>query len=146
MKVAVSSTGTDLSAKIDPRFGRCAYFVIVDTDDMSVKAFPNDGAGLSGGAGVQAASFVASQGVSAVLTGNCGPKATQGLAAAGIRIYPGLMGTVSEVVGKFKSGSLREATEATVGDKAGVGGGGGRGMGGGGRGMGMGGGRGRGMM
>ena len=58
MKVAVSSTGTDLSAKIDPRFGRCAYFVIVDTDDMSVKAFPNDGAGLSGGAGVQAAAAV----------------------------------------------------------------------------------------
>lgn len=137
MKVAISSTGTDLSAKIDPRFGRCAYFVIVDTDDMSVKAFANEGMGLSGGAGVQAASFIASQGASAVLTGNCGPKATQGLSAAGIKIYAGLLGTVGDAVEKFKSGSLREVSGATVGEKAGVGGG---------RGMGGGGGRGRGMM
>ncbi|MBW2001843.1 MAG: NifB/NifX family molybdenum-iron cluster-binding protein, partial [Deltaproteobacteria bacterium] len=32
MKIAVSSTGTDLNSEIDPRFGRCAYFIIVNTD------------------------------------------------------------------------------------------------------------------
>ena len=155
MKVAVSSTGTDLSSQIDPRFGRCAYFVVVNTEDMKFTAFPNEGVGLSGGAGVQAASFMASQGVSAVLTGNCGPKALQGLSAAGIKVYAGLSGSVADAVEKFKSGRLQEVTEATVAEKAGVAGGGmgggrgmsggGRGMGGGGRGMG-GGGRGRGMM
>ena len=143
MKVAVSSTGTDLSSQIDPRFGRCAYFLVVNTQDMSFKSFSNEGVGLSGGAGVQAASAMASQGVSAVLTGNCGPKALQGLVAAGIKVYAGLSGSVADAVEEFKGGTLQEVTEATVVEKAGVGG---RGMGGGGRGMGMGGGRGRGMM
>lgn len=145
MKVAVSSTGTDLSSQIDPRFGRCACFVVVNTEDMGFTAFPNEGVGLSGGAGVQAASFMASQGVSAVLTGNCGPKALQGLSAAGIKAYAGLSGSVADAVEKFKSGTLQEVTEATVAEKAGVGGGGGgRGVSGGGRGMGGGGGRGMG--
>ncbi|ABW66391.1 NifB/NifX family molybdenum-iron cluster-binding protein [Desulfosudis oleivorans] len=144
MKVAVSSTGTDLSSQIDPRFGRCAYFVVVNTEDMGFTAFPNEGVGLSGGAGVQAASFIASQGVSAVLTGNCGPKALQGLSAADIKIYAGLSGSVADAVEKFKSGTLQEVTEATVAEKAGVAGGGGRGVSGGGRGMGGGGGRGMG--
>jgi len=41
MKIAISSTGTDIDAQIDSRFGRCAYFLIVNTDDMSFKAFDN---------------------------------------------------------------------------------------------------------
>lgn len=36
MKIAVSSSGKDLDSHIDPRFGRCAYFIIVDIDDMSL--------------------------------------------------------------------------------------------------------------
>ena len=35
MKIAISSMGRDLDALIDPRFGRCAYFVIVDTQVIS---------------------------------------------------------------------------------------------------------------
>ena len=55
MKVAVSSSGRDLSATLDPRFGRCAFFMIVETGDMSFEAFDNESTGLGGGAGIQAA-------------------------------------------------------------------------------------------
>ncbi|MCJ7594880.1 MAG: dinitrogenase iron-molybdenum cofactor biosynthesis protein, partial [Desulfobacterales bacterium] len=41
MKIAVSSTGNHLDSPIDPRFGRCAYFVIIETDDMGFEAFEN---------------------------------------------------------------------------------------------------------
>ncbi|MCG2831070.1 MAG: dinitrogenase iron-molybdenum cofactor biosynthesis protein, partial [Desulfobacteraceae bacterium] len=58
MKIAVSSNGTDLNSQIDPRFGRCAYFLIVNTDDMSFEAFENKGVALTGGAGIQAAQFI----------------------------------------------------------------------------------------
>jgi hypothetical protein len=51
MKIAVSSYGKDLNSQIDPRFGRCAYFLIVNTDDMSFEAFENKGVSLTGGAG-----------------------------------------------------------------------------------------------
>ena len=119
MKVAVSSTGTDLNAAIDQRFGRCAYFLIVNTDDLSCQSFANEGMDLSGGAGVQAASFVASQGVAAVLTGRCGPKAAQGLTAAGVRIYEGLLGVVKDAVEQFTNGSLKETNPTPVDAKAG---------------------------
>ena len=79
MKVAVSSNGDDLNAQLDPRFGRCAYFVVVNPDDLSFEAFKNESAVQGGGAGIQAAQFLASQKVTAVITGNCGPNAVQTL-------------------------------------------------------------------
>ena len=82
MKAAVSSNGEDLNAKLDPRFGRCAYFLVVDPDNMSFEVFENKSAVQGGGAGIQAAQFLASKGVEAVITGNCGPNAVQTLSAA----------------------------------------------------------------
>ena len=57
MKVAVSSNGEDLNAQLDPRFGRCAYFLVVNPEDMSFEAFNNDSAAVGGGAGFLAAVF-----------------------------------------------------------------------------------------
>ena len=71
MKIAVSSSGKGLDSQIDSRFGRCAYFLIVETDDMSFEVFDNESSALGGGAGIQSAQFVASKGVKAVITGNC---------------------------------------------------------------------------
>lgn len=164
MKVAVSSEGKGLEAPIDSRFGRCSYFVIVETDDMSFEVFENESAALSGSAGVQSSSFVASKGVKAVLTGNCGPKAAQVFSSAGIDVHTGHKGIVKDAVIKFKKGALPSKTGNNVPEKYGINGhatgqdqtygagsgrgmgmGGGRGMGGCGGGRGMGGGGGRGM-
>ncbi|MCK5310568.1 MAG: NifB/NifX family molybdenum-iron cluster-binding protein [Desulfobacteraceae bacterium] len=161
MKVVVSSTGEDINSQIDPRFGRCSFFIIIDTKDMSFESFNNENIALSGGAGIQSASFVASKGVQSVLTGNCGPKAMQVFSTAKVDVFTGFSGSVKEAVEKFKQGGLKPVTEATVAEKAGVNGdsavgnvqpqnagsgmGSGRGMGGGGRcrgGSGRGGGRG----
>lgn len=143
MKVAVSSAGEKLDAQLDPRFGRCAFFLVVNTENMSSEAIDNESAAQGGGAGIQAAQFLASLGVEAVITGNCGPNAVQTLSAAGIQLFGGQAGTIREVVEKFKSGNLLPTSEATVdshfgmntdaGFSRGAGMGGGRGMG---RGMG----------
>jgi predicted Fe-Mo cluster-binding NifX family protein len=149
MKVAISSNGENLNAQLDPRFGRCPYFLVVDPDDMSFEVFENDSAVQGGGAGIQAAQFLASQGVEAVITGNCGPNAVQTLSAAGIKLFGGQAGTIKEVVERFKKGNLSPTSEATVeshfGTTTGTGLGRGGGMGNGrGMGRGMGGGRGTG--
>ncbi|WP_319409187.1 NifB/NifX family molybdenum-iron cluster-binding protein [uncultured Desulfosarcina sp.] len=157
MKVAVSAAGQNLEASIDERFGRCRYFIIVETDDMSYEVIENTNADLSTSAGIQSASLVASKGVEAVITGNCGPKAMQVFAATTIRVIIGQHGMIKDVIEKFKSGDLKPSTRGNVPGKSGVAqsesapssarpgmGGGGRGMGGGG-GRGMGGGGGRGM-
>ena len=146
MKVAVSSNGDNLDAQLDPRFGRCAFFVVVNPDDMSFEAFNNESAAQGGGAGIQAAQFLASQGVDAVITGNCGPNAVQTLAAAGVELFAGQAGIVKAVVEKFKKGNLSPTSAANVDSHFGMGAGAGPGRGGGmGRGMGGGRGQGRGM-
>lgn len=143
MKVAVSSTGKNLDSAIDPRFGRCSYFLVVETSDMSFEAFSNESISLGGGAGIQSAQFIASKGASAVLTGNCGPNAMRTLAAAGVNVFIGQAGTVREAVERFKTGKLSAASDANVEAHYGMGGGGGMGRG---MGRGMGGGRGGGCM
>ena len=149
MKVAVSSSGTNLDSQIDPRFGRCAYFVIVNTDDMSFEAFDNEGIALGGGAGIQSSQFVASKGVGAIITGNVGPNAVQTLYAAGVEIFMGQTGSVREAVERYRRGDIKPEGSPNVTDHYGMGGGTsgigrsmgmGRGMG---RGMGMGKGMGR---
>ena len=149
MKIAVSATGQNLDSQLDPRFGRCAYYLVVDSDDMSFEVYPNESATLGGGAGIQAAQFLASKGVQAVITGNCGPNAVQTLSAAGIDLFAGHSGTAREVVAEFNKGKFRPTSEANVtshfgmGPGAGYRPGGGMGGGGGMR-QGMGGGRGMG--
>jgi len=139
MKIAVSSHGKDLNSQINPRFGRCEYFLIVNTDDMSFKAIENKSASLSSGAGIEAALLVISNGAKAVITGNCGPKAVQTLSTAGIDLFVDYAGTVKDAIEKYKSSDLT-FTKNTKSEPAeyiqrpnsgrGVGMGGGRGSGG----------------
>jgi len=149
MKVAVSSSGQDLNSPIDPRFGRCAYFLVVETDDMSFEVFDNESAGLGGGAGIQSAQFIISKGAKAVITGNCGPNAVKTLSVGGVEVFLGNTGIVRKVLQKFKNGELTSTNVANAPEYSGLAGktsygrgkgvGGQRGMG---RGRGMGGQRG----
>ena len=98
MKVAITATGPTLDADIDPRFGRCQYFIIADPDTMEFEALENPGAMAGGGAGVSTAQTIASKGVEAVLTGNCGPNAYQVLSAADIKVVTGVSGKVRDAI------------------------------------------------
>ena len=156
MKIAVSATSPTLDADIDPRFGRCAYFIFIETDDMSFEAVENTNAMLSNGAGIQSAQLVAEKGAGFILTGKCGPNSQHALSAAGIVMITDCSGNVKDNVENFKKGQLTAASpESTqTGPQQGLGVspsgnvprrsmyGGGSGMG---MGMGRGGGRGRGM-
>jgi len=127
MKVCVSSVQPSLDSQIDPRFGRCPYFVIVDPETMQFEAIPNVSSGAIGGAGIQAAQTIASKRVKVLITGSIGPNAFQALSAAGIKTMTGTFGTVREVVEKYKRGELKGTDAPTVGGHFGVGMGRGRG-------------------
>jgi predicted Fe-Mo cluster-binding NifX family protein len=141
MKICVTATGRDLNAQVDPRFGRCQYFVFVDSDTMAFEAMPNEALAAPGGAGIQAAQAVVNKGGDVVISGNIGPNAFQVLSTAGVKIATGAYGTVKEAVEMYKAGKLSEAGVSTVAAHAGMGAGAGTGAG---FGMGMGGGRGSG--
>lgn len=141
MKACVSAGASGLDAPLDPRFGRCPFFVIVDMDSMSETSVANTNAGESSGVGIQAAQTIARLGATALLTGNIGPNALQTLTAANIEVYQQQGGTVREAVDKFKRGELAKISTPTRPAHGGMGKGGGSGAG---RGQGNGSGRGQG--
>jgi len=76
MKIAISSQGDDLSATLDPRFGRASGFIIYDLDTDQYEYISNaENAQAPQGAGGQAAQTVARSGAQAVISGHIGPKA-----------------------------------------------------------------------
>jgi predicted Fe-Mo cluster-binding NifX family protein len=120
MKICITSEGTTLESNIDPRFGRCRYFIIIDTDTMEFQTIDNASIHASGGAGIQSGQMMASHQVKVVLTGNVGPNAFQTLKAAGIEIFTGVSGTVREALKKYQEGYFKKTQGPTVNAKKGL--------------------------
>jgi predicted Fe-Mo cluster-binding NifX family protein len=113
--VTAAATGSaDLDARVDPRFGRCPYFLLVDSESLQFEPVPNLAATSGSGAGIRAAQTIANRGVQVLITGNVGPKAFQALSAAGISVITGVSGKVGEAIEKYKGGLLSETNCATV--------------------------------
>lgn len=127
MKMCVTAIANNLDAQVDPRFGRCPYFVIVESETMKFEAIPNLSQNAPSGAGIQAAQTVTSKDAKVLITGNVGPNAFQALSSAGIKIVTGASGTVREVIERYKRGELKETSTPTVRGHHGMGMGRGRG-------------------
>ncbi len=116
MKVVVTATGTTVDSAVDPRFGRAAAFILVDTESGEIQVQDNQaGVAAMQGAGIQAAEAVSRLGADCLVTGHCGPKAYRSLLAAGIDVYTGATGTVAEAVEQLRSGSLDRSNGPDVG-------------------------------
>jgi predicted Fe-Mo cluster-binding NifX family protein len=116
MKVAISAQSDSIESRVDPRFGRAAWFIVADTESGEWTVLDNsENADASGGAGVQAGTLVADQGVQTVITGNVGPNAHKVLAAAGIGVYQAGNGlTVREALDSLQAGQLSAVDGPTV--------------------------------
>ena len=115
MNIAITSQSDSRGSQLDPRFGRAKYFHIYNDEDGSWTAVDNkQNFEAAQGAGIQAASLVASKSCSIVITGHCGPKAFQALSAAGVDIYTCDSSTVEDALEKFKNGTLKKADNANV--------------------------------
>jgi len=120
VKIAITSQGDSLEAAMDSRFGRCAYFVLVDSETGETEILANPAMDAAGGAGPLAAQTIADKGVQVVITGNVGPNATQTLKAANIAIYQATSGTVRENLAKYKNGELEQLSDSSVPDHFGL--------------------------
>ena len=54
MIICITSEGDNLDSKIDQRFGRCQYFIFIDTDNSEFEAVQNQNLNGMGGVGVHA--------------------------------------------------------------------------------------------
>ncbi|RJP30445.1 MAG: dinitrogenase iron-molybdenum cofactor biosynthesis protein [Candidatus Omnitrophota bacterium] len=115
MKIAITAQQQEMSAPLDPRFGRAPYFMIYDTDTKSALAVNNaQNLQAAQGAGIQAGQTLLDQGVGVLITGNVGPKAFRMLSAAGIQVYLTPSGTAEQVLQRFQAGELQESKQANV--------------------------------
>jgi predicted Fe-Mo cluster-binding NifX family protein len=116
MTIVVSTVSPDLDAGLDPRFGRAAYFLIVDEATLAWEATANPAVEAMGGAGSQAAQLVAKRHPRAVISGAFGPNAFQVLRAAGISMFPcpGDM-TARQAVEAYRAGRLQPIEAPTRG-------------------------------
>jgi len=113
MKLAITGGTPQFETPLERRFGRCAYFIIVDTETRAWEAFPNPAAEARGGAGTQAAQFLANQGVEAVVSGDFGPNAFTALDAANIQMYSAQEGQADTLVDDFLAERLVRVTGST---------------------------------
>lgn len=115
MKIAVTSTGTGLDDPVDPRFGRAAYILVVDSETFDFDVLDNkENLNALKGAGIQAAGMVSDQGVEVLITGFCGPNAFKVLNAAKIKVASDAKGTVRDALEAFNQGKLTYSDQANV--------------------------------
>jgi predicted Fe-Mo cluster-binding NifX family protein len=121
MKIAITSRGDALSSGMDERFGRCAYFIVVDTENPNdFTAIVNGAADAGGGAGIKAAQTIINAGARAVVSGNFGPKAFDALSAADVKLYSVSAATVAEALDAFRDGKAKSLDSATAAAHAGL--------------------------
>ena len=107
MKIAVTSTGTDLDSQVDPRFGRAAFILIVDSETFDVEVLDNsENVNALKGAGIQAACMVSDKKAEVLLTGFCGPNAFKAINAANIGVANNASGSVRDAVKAYLDGEL----------------------------------------
>ena len=106
MKIAVSCLGRTLEEPLDKRFGRAAYFLVIDSDTLKYSVIDNSAQSSSGGAGIAAAQLVLDHGVEAIVTGQIGPNAMDVFKATNISLYQGVPGTAYENVVAFNQNKL----------------------------------------
>ncbi|MFA5322415.1 MAG: NifB/NifX family molybdenum-iron cluster-binding protein [Smithella sp.] len=115
MKIAFTTSGDDLNAPLDSRFGRAPKFLIYDLEANTFEVIDNEqNLNAAQGAGIQSAQNIVRVGTKALVTGHCGPKAFRVLEAAGIKIYNTSAATVKEALEFYIAGKLGEATSSDV--------------------------------
>jgi len=115
MKIAFSSSEPENNSMVDPRFGRAKYFIVFDTDTNENSVVDNTvNLNALQGAGIQTAKNTVDLNVDCVVTGNMGPKAFTVMKSAGIQVFTGASGSVSDALLAWKNGELHEADKANV--------------------------------
>ena len=101
IKICIAASGPDLDSLVDQVFGRCSYFLIVDSETRKFKTMANKAKSAERGAGIAAAQTVADSGARVVICGNIGPNAQMALEQSGIKVISGISGTAKSALDNF---------------------------------------------
>ena len=113
MKIAINATGRGLDSKIDAKFERCKFFLILDIEKNSLLSFENETKDRPHEIGGTIGPLIIKEGIDTVITKDIGPTAFDIFKRYGIKIYQA-EGIVEEAVRRLKEGKLKELTKPTV--------------------------------
>ena len=110
-KVAIASTGPGLGYSVSPQFGASPYFIVMDPAANSYSVVTNPNANRAG-QDIQTGQYMVDLGVSNVVAGGFTANAMQTLQSLRVNVYPGVTGTVQDVIGAYVAGNLITANTA----------------------------------
>jgi predicted Fe-Mo cluster-binding NifX family protein len=113
MNIAVTSKGAGLGAWLDPDFDHCLQVVIVDEDDR-FQSWPGPAQSGSEDAAKSLAEQLVMEPVGGVVTGVMSPAALEILHAGGVRIFLAQQGSVLQLVGAARDGSMLPVGPSTT--------------------------------
>ncbi|MBN2081629.1 NifB/NifX family molybdenum-iron cluster-binding protein [bacterium] len=113
-RIAIPSAGGGgLAARVDPHFGRCQCFTIVElTDGQPGKILLLDNPPHQDC--LQPVQLLADHGVSALVVAGIGMRPLAGFVQAGITVYAGRAETVGELLQQYANGQLQQFDTSQV--------------------------------
>jgi predicted Fe-Mo cluster-binding NifX family protein len=112
MLICIISIGPDLDSLVDSRFGRGAYFLIVDSEGKLIKSLENPGVKAIKGAGVAASQTLINEKVNIIIASNIGPNAFAVLNTSNIKIFSAKENlTAKQAFQEYSAGKLSEINE-----------------------------------
>ena len=105
--VAFGSMGAGLGSNISYQFATSPYFILYDPIRNAYRTIPNPNANDLTGQGVQTAQYLVDMQASNVVAGNFSPAALNALHTLRINVYPGVSGSVKNLLDAYTAGQLR---------------------------------------
>jgi len=110
MKICIpTETGDGTSAQVYGHFGSAPYFTICDIEDGTMEIIDNTNQHHEHGM-CQPVRALAGRVVQAVVCGGMGARAVMMLNESGIKTYRAVVGSVEEVLNRYKAGALEVIT------------------------------------
>lgn len=116
MKICITAQQNNLNSPIEPRFGRCRYFVIFDDKTQQYEAVKNTAISAAGGAGIKATQLLIDNQVDTLITGRIGPKAMNALETTNIQVILNASGLIKNVLEQLRNGELIEEKRPLISD------------------------------
>jgi len=101
MKIAIPSSASDLSGRVEQKLGAAAYLLVIETEDMTFEAVAGPAQSTGSGAGIQALSLVLNKGVDVVLVDHIAPHIAEVLESEGTAVIERVQGSVVDVVDAY---------------------------------------------
>jgi predicted Fe-Mo cluster-binding NifX family protein len=119
MKIFITSTGNSLKDKVDPKFGRCDYYIIYDTVTKGFESKENPYKTGQTSVGISLAQTVIKSGSAIAISTNFGPNAHRVLKESDIKMFKASESmSVEEAIKNYIEGKLKEVISATSHEQA----------------------------